>query len=126
MTRSRHSMRPSHPASWMEESMICHATEAVVESGMVIFMHMILVDSARRLTVSLGETGIVHVDRFEPVSSASHDLVVKQATEVARSSPHARAGRIGAPPPVRVRLMRPKTMIRLVALNATPSRNAGV
>ena len=44
---------------------------------MVIFMHMILVDSTHRLTMSLGETGIVHADRFEPVSSAPHELVVK-------------------------------------------------
>ena len=57
--------------------MIYHANDAVVEPGMVMFMHMILVDSAKRLTVSLGETGIVQDDRFESVSSASHELVVK-------------------------------------------------
>ena len=39
---------------------------------------------------------------------------------------YAATGRIGAPSPARVRRMRPKTMIRLVTLNAAPTRNAGV
>ena len=72
-----YSLSANYPPSWMEEPMIYHANDAVVEAGMVIFMHMILVDGTHRLTMSLGETGIVHTDRFEPVSSAPHELVVK-------------------------------------------------
>ena len=59
-------------------------------------------------------------------ASAYRFLGDAPATEVARPSPHAGAGRIGAPPPARVRLMRPRTMIRLAALNVAPTRNAGV
>ena len=73
-----YSLSANYPPSWMEEPMIYHANGAVVEPGMVIFMHMILIDSANRLTMSLGETGIVHADRFESVSSAPHELVVKE------------------------------------------------
>ena len=98
----------------MEEPMIYHAN------------HVILVDGTHRLTMSLGETGIVHTDRFEPGSSAPYKLVVKQAVEVAGPSIHAGAGRIGAPPPPRVRMMRKRTMIRLATLNVAPTRNAGV
>ncbi len=72
-----YSLSANYPPSWMEEPMIYRGNEAVVEAGMVIFMHMILVDRTRRLTMSLGETGIVHADRFESVSSASRELVVK-------------------------------------------------
>ena len=72
-----YSLSANYPPSWMEEPMIYRGNRATVEPGMVIFMHMILVDSANRLTMSLGETGIVHEDRFEPVSVMSHDLVVK-------------------------------------------------
>ena len=67
----------NYPPSWMEEPMIYPGNPTVIEPGMVIFMHMILVDGANRLTMSLGETGIVHPDRFEPVSSMPHELVVK-------------------------------------------------
>ncbi len=72
-----YSLSANYPPSWMEEPMIYHGNPATVEPGMVIFMHMILVDAANELTMSLGETGIVHEDRFEPVSSMPHDLVVK-------------------------------------------------
>lgn len=72
-----YSLSANYPPSWMEEPMIYADNPAPVEAGMVVFMHMILVDGARRLTMSLGETGIVHGDRFEPVSAMPHDLVVK-------------------------------------------------
>ena len=66
-----------------------------------------------------------------PVSPASQaashqDQGDAPATEVARPSTHADAGRIGAPPPARVRLMSPRTMIRLATLNNAPIMNAGV
>jgi len=38
---------------------------------------MILIDATNRLTMCLAETGIMHADRFETVSSMPHDLVVK-------------------------------------------------
>ena len=72
-----YSLSANYPPSWMEEPMIYHGNPAEVRPGMVIFMHMIVVDSARQLTMSLGETGIVHDHRFEPVSSMPHDLVVR-------------------------------------------------
>ena len=72
-----YSLSANYPPSWMEEPMIYPGNPTVIEPGMVIFMHMILVDGTNRLTMSLGETGIVHADRFEPVSSVQHDLVVK-------------------------------------------------
>lgn len=72
-----YSLSANYPPSWMEEPMIYPGNTTVIEPGMVIFMHMILVDGDRRLTMSYGETGIVHPTSFEPVSSMSHDLVVK-------------------------------------------------
>ena len=72
-----YSLSANMPPSWMEEPMIYPGNMTVIEPGMVIFMHMILVDATNRLTMSYGETGIVHPDRFERVSSMSWDLVVK-------------------------------------------------
>jgi Xaa-Pro dipeptidase len=72
-----YSLSANYPPSWMEEPMIYPENPTVIEANMVIFMHMILVDGANRLTMSLGETGIVHADRFERVSQMTHDLVVK-------------------------------------------------
>ena len=72
-----YSLSANYPPSWMEEPMIYPANEALVRPGMVIFMHMILVDSTDRLTMSLGETGIVREDGFEPLSRMARDLVVK-------------------------------------------------
>jgi Xaa-Pro dipeptidase len=72
-----YSLSANFPPSWMEEPMIYPGNTTVIEPGMVIFMHMILVDSANMLTMSLGETGIMHEDHFESVSSMPHDLVVK-------------------------------------------------
>ena len=73
-----YSLSANYPPSWMEEPMIYPANAAAVEPGMAIFMHMILVDSPNRLAMSLGETGIAHEDRFEPVSAMPHDLVAKR------------------------------------------------
>jgi Xaa-Pro dipeptidase len=72
-----YSISANYPPTWMEEPMIYPGNATPIEAGMVIFMHMILVDRANRLTMSLGESGIVHRDRLEPVSSMPHDLVVK-------------------------------------------------
>jgi Xaa-Pro dipeptidase len=72
-----YSLSANYPPSWMEEPMIYPGNTTVIEPGMVIFMHMILVDAPNKLTMSLGETGIMHENHFEPVSSMPHDLVVK-------------------------------------------------
>jgi Xaa-Pro dipeptidase len=72
-----YSLSANMPPSWMEEPMIYPGNTTVIEPGMVIFMHMILVDATNRLTMSYGETGIMHADRFEKVSSMPYDLVVK-------------------------------------------------
>tara|TARA_B100000676_G_scaffold16938_1_gene15014 strand:- start:946 stop:2100 length:1155 start_codon:yes stop_codon:yes gene_type:complete len=72
-----YSLSANFPPSWMEEPMIYPENRTVIEPGHVIFMHMILVDGPGKLTMSLGETGIVHGSSFESVSSMPHDLVVK-------------------------------------------------
>jgi len=72
-----YSLSANMPPSWMEEPMIYPGNTTVIEPGMVIFLHMILVDGTNRLTLSTGETVIVHADRFERVSSMPRDLVVK-------------------------------------------------
>jgi len=72
-----YSLSANMPPSWMEEPMIYPGNTTLIEPGMVIFLHMILVDGTNRLTMCTGETGIVHADRFEPVSSMPRDLVVK-------------------------------------------------
>lgn len=91
---------------------------------------MMRIDLLSAVTGALSEALVVALLGARQVGKTTLAGQVMRAwpgkTEVARPSTHAGAGRIGAPPPARVRRMSPKTMIRLVTLNAAPTRNADV
>ena len=63
-----YSLSANYPPSWMEQPMICAGEPTVIQPDMVFFMHMILADTDRGLTLSLGETGRVTYDGFKRLS----------------------------------------------------------
>jgi Xaa-Pro dipeptidase len=71
-----YSLSANYPPSWMEQPMFFAGSTTVIEPSMVFFMHMILLDNAKKLTMSLGETGIVTPSGFQRLSRMSHDLCV--------------------------------------------------
>jgi Xaa-Pro dipeptidase len=56
--------------------MIQRGNPAVIEPGMVFFMHMILLDSERGMTICSGETVAVTDNGCERLTKSSLDLVV--------------------------------------------------
>ncbi|WP_272003255.1 M24 family metallopeptidase [Roseovarius sp. ZX-A-9] len=71
-----YSLSANYPPTWMEQPMFCTGQSTVVQPNMVFFMHMILADTGRGLTMSLGETGVVSDTGFNPLSRLTHDLHV--------------------------------------------------
>ena len=71
-----YTMGATYPPTWMDWPMFYTGNPQVIAPGMVFFLHMILVDSAAGLAMSLGETGIVTEAGFEPVCHAPRQLVV--------------------------------------------------
>lgn len=63
-----YSLSANYPPSWMEQPMICTGEPTIIQPDMVFFMHMILADTDRGLTLSLGETGRVMPDGFKRLS----------------------------------------------------------
>ncbi len=56
--------------------MIWQDNPDIIQSGMVFFIHMILLDDRTGLTMSLGETSIVTSTGSERVNHAPMELVV--------------------------------------------------
>lgn len=71
-----YSLGAAYPPTWMEWPMIFAGNPVVLEPGMVVFMHMILMDDETGLAMSLGETFIVGDAAPERLSALSHDLPV--------------------------------------------------
>ena len=71
-----YTMGATYPPTWMDWPMLYTGNSQVLAPGMVFFMHMILVDSDRGLTMSLGETAIVTRKGCERVTHAPKGLVV--------------------------------------------------
>jgi Xaa-Pro dipeptidase len=71
-----YTMGATYPPTWMDWPMFYTGNPQVIAPDMVFFLHMILVDSATGLAMSLGETGIVTEAGFEPVCHAPRELVV--------------------------------------------------
>jgi Xaa-Pro dipeptidase len=65
----------TYPPTWMDEPMIYADHPQVLAPGMVFFIHMILLDSRRGLSMSLGETSIITARGSEPVTHAPRELV---------------------------------------------------
>ena len=66
----------SYPPTWMDWPMLWTGNPQVIESGMVFFIHIILLDDRSGLTMSLGQTSIVTAGACEPVNHAPRALVV--------------------------------------------------
>ena len=71
-----YSLGALYPPTWMDWPMIYADNPVVIEPNMVIFMHMILLDSDRGLAMSSGETALVTQSGCEVLSKLSLDLVV--------------------------------------------------
>lgn len=69
-----YSLGISYPPTWMEWPMIFHGNEVPLEAGMVVFMHMIQLDSDTNTAMCLGETYIVTEGEPERLSALSLDL----------------------------------------------------
>lgn len=71
-----YSLGAAYPPTWMEWPMIYAGNPEVVQQGMVIFLHMIQMNSEAGLAMSLGETFIVQDGPPERLSALEHDLPV--------------------------------------------------
>jgi len=63
--------------SWMDWPMFYEKNPYIIASGMVLFAHMILMDSETETAMCLGRTYLVGEVGAEPVNAANLDLVVK-------------------------------------------------
>jgi Xaa-Pro dipeptidase len=69
-----YSLGVSYPPTWMEWPMIYAGNPVALEPGMVVFMHMILLDSDTNLAMCMGETFVVTDGAPERLSALDHDL----------------------------------------------------
>ncbi len=71
-----YSLGALYPPTWMDWPMLYTGNPVVIEPNMVIFMHMILLDSDRGLAMSLGETVVVTQSGCESLSRMGLDLTI--------------------------------------------------
>ena len=71
-----YSLGALYPPTWMDWPMLYTGNPIVIEPNMVIFIHMIMLDSGRSLAMALGETVLVTEAGCERLSRMSLDLVV--------------------------------------------------
>ncbi|MGY2803595.1 M24 family metallopeptidase [Bradyrhizobium sp. USDA 4506] len=69
-----YSLGNSYPPTWKEWPMAYAGNPVSIAPGMVIFLHMILLDSEAGLAMSLGETFIVTDEAPERLSTLDHSL----------------------------------------------------
>ncbi|MDF1791248.1 MAG: Xaa-Pro peptidase family protein [Thalassobaculaceae bacterium] len=69
-----YSLGVSYPPTWMEWPMIFHGNDVALAPGMVVFMHMIQLDSDTGTAMCLGETYIVTEGEPERLSALSLNL----------------------------------------------------
>jgi Xaa-Pro dipeptidase len=69
-------MGATFPPAWVDWPMIYRENPQVLEPGMVLFLHMILLDREAGLAMHLGETAIVSQGACELVTHAPKELVV--------------------------------------------------
>ncbi|MCA3564621.1 MAG: aminopeptidase P family protein [Methylocystis sp.] len=63
--------------SWMDWPMFFEANDYVLEPGMVMFAHMILMDSETETAMCLGRTSIITETMAEPITIPDLDLVIR-------------------------------------------------
>ena len=69
-------MGATFPPAWVDWPFICKDNPQVLEPGMVLFPHHILVDRDAGLAMTLGETAIITEGACERVTHAPRELVV--------------------------------------------------
>jgi Xaa-Pro aminopeptidase len=70
-----YTMGATYPPTWMDWPMVFTGNPQVLAPGMVFFIHMILLDAPRGLTMSLGETSIITARGASPVTHAPRELI---------------------------------------------------
>jgi Xaa-Pro dipeptidase len=63
--------------SWMDMPMFYANNPVEVQSGMVLFAHMIIMDSETNTAMCLGRTSLIGETGAEPLSRLALDLIVK-------------------------------------------------
>lgn len=71
-----YSLGAAYPPTWMDWPMFYAGNTVPIQPGMVLFMHMILLDSDHGLAMALGETVEVTEAGCRSLSKMPHDLVV--------------------------------------------------
>ncbi|MGB8816545.1 MAG: Xaa-Pro peptidase family protein [Rhizobiaceae bacterium] len=82
MTRHRlnacgYSLGARFTPSWMDMPMFHANNPATVQPGMVLFAHMIIMDSDTNTAICLGRTSLIGADKAEPLSRLPLDLIVR-------------------------------------------------
>ena len=71
-----YSMGTTYPPSWMDWPMFYHGNPAIIEAGMVFFIHSVVMDERRGLSMAPGQSYIVTKTGAESLSKMPLDLVV--------------------------------------------------
>jgi len=77
MNACGYSLGTTFAPNWMDWPMLYTGNPIVLESGMVFFMHMILMDSENQLAMNLGETYLVTDSGNQRMGKKKLDLVIK-------------------------------------------------
>ena len=72
-----YSLGTTFAPNWMDWPMLYHGNPVEFAPGMVVFCHMIIVDSEAGLAMTLGRTSLVGQRGAEPLSQAPLDFIVK-------------------------------------------------
>jgi Xaa-Pro dipeptidase len=62
---------------WMDWPMFFHGNPVLIAPGMVLFLHIILMDSEAGLAMTLGRTSLITERGPEPLSTRPLDLIVR-------------------------------------------------
>jgi len=76
MNACGYSLGTTFAPNWMDWPMLYTKSPVILSSGMVFFMHMILMDSDNQLAMNLGETYLVTNDGNERLGKKKIDLVI--------------------------------------------------
>ena len=76
MNACGYSLGTTFAPNWMDWPMLYTGNPVILSSGMVFFMHMILMDSDNQIAMNLGETYLVTSDGNERLGKKKIDLVI--------------------------------------------------
>jgi Xaa-Pro dipeptidase len=72
-----YSLGAVYPPSWMDWPMFFHGNLVTLAPGMVLFLHMILMDSEAGVAMTLGRTSLITDRGSEPLSTGPLDLAIR-------------------------------------------------